>query len=141
MADTFKDIVPSILLTKKSVITEENEKEYKSFLVNRTLSYHMDCVPFANEMNKVPNIDPLLQYHYLLNTVRRYKRPFRGWQKRSTIEAVTAIKEYYKYSEEKAKSALVVLSPDQIDVIKKRINKGGLNDKPNRINRGNSTRT
>ena len=92
-------------------------------------------------MNKVPNIDSLLQYHYLLNSIRGYKRPFRGWQKKSTIEAVKAIKEYYKYSEEKAKSALMVLSPDQINVIKTRINKGGLNDKPNRINRGNSTRT
>lgn len=141
MADIFKDIVPSILQNKTSVVTEENARDYVPFIVNKALSFHYDCVLFANEMNKLPNIDPLLQYHFMLNTIRAYRRPFRKWQKRYTIEALDAIKEYYKYSNEKAKDALTVLSLDQIDVIKTRINKGGLNDKPKRINRGDPTGT
>jgi len=141
MTDIFKEIIPSILQTKKSVINEENEGDYVPFVVNKALSFHRDCVLYANEMNKLPNTDRLLQYHYMLNTVRGYKRPFQKWHKRETIENLEAVKEYYKYSNEKAKEALSVLSDDQLNEIKKRLFKGGLNDKHGRTNRGNSKRT
>ncbi len=36
MPDLFKDIIPSILQTKKHVITQENEGEYIPFVVNKT---------------------------------------------------------------------------------------------------------
>lgn len=139
MADLFKDIVPSILQTKKSVVTQENEGDYVPFVVNKALSFHYDCVLYANEMNRHPNIDPLLQYQYLLNTVRPYKRPFQKWQKRETVEDLDAIKEYYNYSNEKAKEALAVLSKSQITEIKKKLDKGGLNVRNKRISRGDTT--
>jgi len=139
MADLFKDIIPSILQTKKNVV--ENEKDYVPFVVNKALSFHYDCVLIANEMNKVPNTDGILQYHFLLNKVRGYKRPFQKWHKRETIEDLDAIKEYYNYSNDKAKEALTVLSNDQINDIKSKLNKGGLNDKHKRTNRGDANRT
>lgn len=136
MADLFKDIIPSIQQTKKVVITAENEKEYVPYVVNRSISYHLDMVMAANQMNMLPSADGLLQYHYLLNTVRSYKRPFQKWQKLSSNDDLDAIKEYYNYSNEKAKEALTVLSNDQLDKIKKNLNKGGLNAKPRRLNTG-----
>ncbi len=139
MADLFKDIIPSILQTKKNVV--ENEKDYVPFVVNKTLSFHYDCVLIANEMNKVPNTDGILQYHYLLNKVRGYRRPFQKWHKRETIENLDAVKEYFNYSNEKAKDALMVLSDEQIVEIKRNLNKGGLNDKHKRTNRGDVNRT
>tara|TARA_R110000868_G_scaffold339624_1_gene600335 strand:- start:187 stop:606 length:420 start_codon:yes stop_codon:yes gene_type:complete len=138
MADLFKEIIPSILQTKKNVV--ENEKDYVPFVVNKALSFHYDCVLIANEMNKVPNTDGILQYHFLLNKVRGYKRPFQKWHKRETIEDLDAIKEYYNYSNDKAKEALTVLSNDQINDIKSKLNKGGLNDKHKRTNRGDANR-
>jgi len=141
LADLFKDTIPSILQTKKTVITEENEGDYVPFVVNKALSFHRDCVLLANEMNKLPNTDKILQYQYLLNTIRGYKRPFQKWQKRDTVENLDAVKEYYNYSNEKAKDALLVLSDDQIIDIKKRLFKGGLNDKSRRTNRGDIKRT
>ena len=86
MADLFKDIVPAILQTKEEAITIDNEKDYNPFIVNRALSYHYDCILFANEMNKLPDTDKLLQFRYLLNTVRSYKRPFQKWQKREQTD-------------------------------------------------------
>lgn len=139
MADLFKDIVPSILQTKKNVVTQENEGDYTPFVVNKALSFHYDCVLYANEMNRHSNLDPLLQYQYLLNTVRPYKRPFQKWQKRETVENLDAVKEYYNYSNEKAKEALTVLSKSQIDEIKKKLDKGGLNVRNKRISRGDTT--
>jgi len=123
MADLFKDIIPSILQTKKNVV--ENEKDYVPFVVNKALSFHYDCVLIANEMNKVPNTDALLQYHYLLNKVRGYRRPFQKWQKLSKDDDLSAVKEYFNYSNEKAKEALTVLTQDEIVEIKKSLFKGG----------------
>jgi len=141
MSDLFKDVIPSILQTKKPVITTENEKDYVPFVVNKALSFHYDCVLFANEMNKVPSTDGLLQYHFLLNRIRGYKRPFQKWQKRETIEELDTIKEYYNCSTEKAKEVLTVLNDGQINEIRKRLQKGGLNVKSKRTDRGDLKRT
>ena len=132
MTDLFRDIIPSILHTKKNVLDEE--KSYTGFVVNRALSFHYDCVLQANEMNRFPNLPGKLQYQYLLNTVRGYKRPFRKWEKRETIDDLEAVKEYYNYSYEKAKEALVLLDAAQLEKIRKAIHKGGTNDsKPRRV--------
>lgn len=139
MTDLFKDVIPSIQQTKKVVITSENERDYVPFVVNRSISFHLDMVMAANEMNMNPSTDNLLQYHYLLNTVRAYKRPFQKWQKRDTIENLDAVKEYYNYSNEKAKDALSLLSTAQIEEIKKSLNKGGLNVRHKRTSGGNIT--
>lgn len=138
MADLFKDIVPSILKTKKEVVTIDNEKEYKPFIVNRSLSFYNDCVFYANEMNKLPNTPALLQYHFLLNTVRSYKRRLQKWQTKDYIDGLEAVKEYFNYSNEKAKEAMTILSNDQIDEIKRLTDKGGLNDKSKRTRRGDA---
>jgi hypothetical protein len=136
MSDLFKDIIPSIQQTKKVVVTQENERDYVPFVVNRSISFHLDMVMAANEMNMMPSAEGLLQYHYLLNTVRSYKRPFQKWQKLSSNDDLEAIKEYFNYSNEKAKEALMILSNDQLEKIKKNLNKGGLNAKPRRLNTG-----
>ena len=132
MSDIFKDIIPSILHNKNHDL--DNEKDYHAFVINKALSFHYDCVFQANEMNKYPGLSATLQYQYLLNTVRGYKRPFRKWEKRETIDDLEAVKEYYNYSYEKAKEALVLLSNAQKEAIRKAIDKGGTNDsKPRRV--------
>jgi hypothetical protein len=137
LSDLFKDIIPSILQTKNHVL--ENDKEYSAFVVNRAISFHYDCVLQANEMNQYPSLPANMQYQFLLNSIRGYKRPFRKWEKRETIENLDAVKEYYNYSNQKAKDALVLLDATQIETIKKEINKGGINDsKPRRL-RGSKT--
>lgn len=138
MSDLFKDIIPSILQTKKTVITEENERDYVPFIVNKALSFHRDCILYANQMNLYPSTDKIMQYQYLLNTIRSYKRPFQKWQKREDIDGLEAVKEYYNYSNEKAKDAMSNLSNDQINEIRKRLDKGGLNVKHKRSNRGDA---
>lgn len=130
--DVFRDLIPSILQTKKDVL--EDEKKYPAFVVNRAISFHYDCVLQANEMNKYPSLPVNMQYHYLLNSIRGYKRPFRKWEKRETIEDLDAVKEYYNYSNEKAKEALVLLNATQLEAIRKDLSKGGINDsKPRRL--------
>jgi len=127
MADLFKEIVPSILQTKVNYLRDDVDlKEYSPFMVNRALSYHMDCVLYANEMNKHHYIDKDMQYQYLLNSIRPVKRKFQPWQKSSTDKDLECIKEYFGYSNQKAKEALLLLSAEQIAEIKIRTDKGGV---------------
>lgn len=136
MADLFKQIIPSILQTKADVL--DDEESYVPYVINKSLSFHYDCVMYANQMNMLPHLDKKLQYHYFINTIRPYKRPFQKWLKRETVENLEAIKEYYKYSNDKAKEALKMLSDAHIDEIKRKVDKGGLNVKHQRSNRGDA---
>ena len=129
--DLFKEIIPSILQTKKDVFNGEGYEDYKSFLINRSLSYHMDCVLYANEMNINPSIDKDLQYHYLLNTIRPMKRKFQPWQKTEVLKDLECVKIHFGYSNEKAKEALRILNEDQIAEIRAKTNKGGINNDRN----------
>ena len=127
MPDMFKEIIPSILQTKKCVINDEVDcKDYKSFIINRSLSYHSDCVLFVNEINKFPELDVDMQYQYLLNTIRPMKRKFQPWQKSDKEKNIDVVKEFFGYSNAKAKEALRILTDEQIAEIKIRIDKGGM---------------
>ena len=127
MPDLFKDIIPSILQTKKSVINDEIDlKDYTPFVVNRALSYHIDCILYANEMNLRTGMDKDMQYQYLLNTIRPMKRKFQPWQKSEANKNLQYVKEYFGYSDSKAKDALRLLTDEQIADIRIRIHKGGV---------------
>lgn len=139
MVDLFKDVIHSILRSKNRCIHEDNEKEYVPFVVNRALSFHQDCVWFANEMNKNPHLDKLLQYDFLLNTVRGYKREFAPWIKREKNKTLEALKQYYGFSNEKARDALNLLSNEQINEIIRNSEKGGVeNAKSRRTDMGDA---
>jgi hypothetical protein len=127
MADLFKEIIPSILENKKNVLDEE--KQYNAYVVNRALSYHIDCIFYANEMNKNPGISGKLQYQYFLNSIRPMKRKFQPWQKQEVVKNLECVKEYFGYSNEKAKEALRILTDDQIALIKEKLDKGGVTKK------------
>ena len=130
------EFIDCINLSKKDVIAEDPtlEKDYSPFMVNRGLSYFYDTVMYANEMNRNHQAAKKWQFQFLLNSIRGYKRPFRKWEKRETIENLEAVKEYFGYSNDKAKDVMVLLSPTQLEEIKKAIHKGGTNDsKPRRL--------
>ncbi len=119
------DFVNAINYTKQDIMVDDlTEKAYNPFLINRQLSYFQDTAIVANEMNKYHQIDNLLQFQFLLNIVRKRKR-FSKWIKPTREDDVEAIKEYYGYSNEKAQRTLDLLSPEQIVVIKGKVNKGG----------------
>ena len=126
MPNLFKEIIPSILQTKKSVIHDDiDAKDYVPFMVNRSLSYHMDCVLYANELNLHPEIDKDMQYQYLLNTIRPMKRKFQQWQKAEVDKDIECVKEYFGYSSQKAQDALRILNDEQIAEIRRKTDKGG----------------
>ena len=117
------EIIKSISNTKKDIL--DNEKDYNAFMVNRGLSYFPDTVIYANEMNKFHHLDSRLQYHFLINTIRKRNR-FSKWNKSIESENIAAIKEYYGYSNEKARDVLPLLSTENLKTIRGRIQHGGV---------------
>ena len=119
------EFLNAINTTKKDVIADDiTEKAYNSFMVNRSLSYFNDTVVLANEMNRYHHLDNKLQFDFLINMVRKRKR-FSKWIKPQIESDVEVVKEYYGYSNEKARQVLPLLSPEQINGLKKKVNKGG----------------
>jgi len=119
MTDLFKDIIPSILQTKTDVLVDGvSEKVYAPFVVNKALSYHADCVLYANEMNANYMLDVKMQYDYLRHSIRSKKRPFNKWVKREKESDLEAIKLYFGYSTRAARDALSVLSEGQLKFIR-----------------------
>lgn len=120
------DFVNQILQGKKQLIVDDlTEKEYVPFLTNRSLSYHKDCILFANEMNRRHHLDGKMQNDFLLNTVRSQKRPFTKWAKSEKSEDIECIKTIFGYSNSKAREALRLLSDEQIQELKRKTDIGG----------------
>jgi len=115
----------SINFNKENILDEDPTEKYPAFVVNKCLSGSLDSVLFANEMNKSHFLDPKLQYDFLLNSLRKKKR-FAPWLKKGKVEDIDAVKKYYGYSNEKAQQALRILTKDQIEYIKGKLNTGGM---------------
>ena len=115
----------AINYTKKNIMIDDiTEKAYSSYMVNRQLSYFPDTVLAANEMNRNHHLDNRLQFDFFINIVRKKKR-FSKWLKPQTASDVEVVKEYYGYSNEKARQALSLLTPEQINALEKKVTKGG----------------
>ena len=115
----------AINTTKKDIMVDDiAEANYNSFMVNRGLSYFPDTVLFANEMNINHHIDHRLQFDFFINIIRKKKR-FSKWLKPNEVSDLDIVKEYYGYSNEKARSVLSLFTDEQLTELKKRISKGG----------------
>lgn len=119
------EYVTAINMSKEDIMIDDiAEKAYNPFIVNRSMSYFNDTVLYANEMNINHHIDHRLQFDFFINMVRKKKR-FSKFMKPETVSDVEVVKEYYGYSNEKAKQALTLLTSDQINELKKKVYKGG----------------
>jgi len=122
MTYELKDWLNSINSTKEDL--SEGIKSYPPYIINRCLSGHIDCVMYANEMNMNHHLDKDLQYSFYLNSLRKRKR-FSPWLRKDKVTDLECIKSYYGYSNEKASQALKILTQEQINFIKQRLDIGG----------------
>ena len=120
------DFVKEIQVGKHDLMTDpQSEKDYVAFIINKTLSYEMDCLLYANEMNRRHHLDKKMQYHYLLHTIRARRRGFHKWSKPGENDALVAVKEVWECSDRKGMEILRILSPTQIEEVMSITNKGG----------------
>ena len=122
-----KHYLKSLNETKENLFDSDDpmlEKKYSPFIINKGLAPFNDTIMLVNEMNQRHHLDTKLQYDFLLNTIRPKKR-YAPWVKADKLKNLEYVKEYYGYSNEKAKQALSILNDDQITTIKNSLNKGG----------------
>ena len=121
-----KDWLNSINFNKNNLIEEDLTlvKDYPPYIINRCLSGHLDCILFVNEMNRYSFLDKDIQYNFYLNTLRKKKR-FSPWLRKDKVTDLQSVKQYYGYSNEKASQALKILSKEQLEFIKQRLEVGG----------------
>lgn len=122
------DYLNAINYTKKNLFDTEDEsveKEYTPFIINRCLSYFMDTVLYVNEVNQRNHLSKNMQFDYLLNSIRKNKR-YSKWLKRESEENLDTVKEFYGYSDRKAREILDILTPDDIEWMKEKLNIGGV---------------
>ena len=131
MTYELKDYLKSINKTKENLMDNDDElwvKKYPPFIINKCLAPFLETVHLVNEMNVNHHLDSKLQYDFLLNSIRPRDR-YTPWLKAKKIKNLEYVKEYYGYSNEKAKSALDILNDEQLKTIKDSLNKGGKNGK------------
>lgn len=116
------DWLNSINFRKNDLI--ENIDNYSPFIINKAMSGYIDTLFFANELNRFHFLDKDIQYKYYLKVIKK-KRRYAPWLKSTGDDNISAIKEYYNYSDKKAKSVLDLLSVDHLTEIKKSLYKGG----------------
>jgi hypothetical protein len=116
----------SITYSKKDLMGSEcSEKDYVPFIINKGLSLYEDTIYYANLMNIHNNASKRMHYDFYLNSIRQRKR-YSKWPKFEPTENYRIISEYYKYNHERTLEALKILSEEQIDEIKKKLEKGGI---------------
>ena len=122
------DYLNAINFTKENLLDTDDftwEKKYPPFIINKCLSMHYDCIASANEMNGYHFLDKKVQFHFYINSIRKKKRFGGKWLSQAKLKNLEYVKEYYGYSNEKAKQALNILTEQQIEEIKETLNKGG----------------
>ena len=128
MSYELKDYLNAINFTKENLLDTDDltwEKKYPPFIINKCLSMHYDSIAAANEMNGYHFLDKKVQFHFLINSIRKKKRFGGKWLSQAKLKNLEYVKEYYGYSNEKAKQALSILTETQIEFIREALNKGG----------------
>ena len=127
MSYELKEYLNAINFTKKDLMKSEDElwqKKYPAFIVNKLLSAFSDNIMFVNEMNRNHFLDKDMQFQFLLNSISTKKR-YSPFLRASKLKEIECVKEYYGYSNDKAKAALDILTKDEIKIIKEKLYKGG----------------
>ena len=127
MSYELKEYLNAINFTKKNLMDSDDvlwQKKYPAFIVNKILSGFQDCIMLVNEMNRNHFVDKDMQFQFLLNSIRSKKR-YSPFLRSSKLKDLDVIKEYYGYNNDKAKTALDILTKDEVKLIKEKLFKGG----------------
>ena len=127
MSYELKEYLNAINFTKKNLMDSDDllwQKKYPAFIVNKILSGFQDCIMLVNEMNRNHFVDKDMQFQFLLNSIRSKKR-YSPFLRSSKLKDLDVIKENYGYNNDKAKTALDILTKDEVKLIKEKLFKGG----------------
>ena len=99
---------------------EVDDEIYNQFLINRGLSYHIDTVAIANEMNKYGCISNQMHFDFMRNVVSPRNR-YAKWTKPHKHGKAAVISQYYGITLKKAYEYIGIISDDKIERMEKEL--------------------
>lgn len=119
------EITTSLSTSKNDVWDEIGDKDYNSFLINRSFSQHHDTVMLANEMNNLTDLPKKMQYDFYRIAINPKKKRFAKWAKPEEDEIIDLISETYQCNKQKAIILRSVLNDSNINNIRIFTTRGG----------------
>lgn len=116
------DIINNISTGKEPI--EYHKKDYQQYIINKGFSYFIDSILYVNEVNTRTNLTDEQHYAYMFNSLRKKKR-FSKWFKKTKQDNIELVMQTYKYNQKKAEEVIKLLSNEQIDELRERIQGGG----------------
>ena len=115
-------------------LDQPREHKYSQWRTNSALSNHIETLSYVSDMNLNHHLSNKMHYHYLFNKVRKQRRYGKKktdqdklLEKQYELEQqkIALVQEHYKYNVVKAKQALIVLTAEQLNIIRQKQEKGG----------------
>lgn len=119
------DFLNDVSHLKKGILSEENESDLSTYMLNRFLSMNITTIMYANEMNKNPHLPKQMVYDYYFHALKKQKRHFK-YVKHTKQDIIDVIKEYHGYSEQFSKQIVDIFSPSDVEYMKSKLDKGGV---------------
>lgn len=102
-----------------------DEKDYAPWIINKGMTFTMDTVMFANQVNKMYSLDKKLQHDFYYYGVPKGKR-FGKWLKKEEVsDILQMVMDIYKCNINVASQYVKLLSEDQVKLIREKFEQGG----------------
>ena len=93
----------------------------------RTLSHSPDAVHLVNQINLYPGLPGQMKYDFLRHSGALSKRRTTGWARRPPENEadLALVMDAYNLSRSKARQALRILKPEQVEALRESMSRGG----------------
>lgn len=121
------DIIKSIQEKTEFPLEEWNEKEYIPFVINKSMSFIKEYIPYVDAMNMYPDLPAKMQCLFYYHAIPRGKK-YSKWLKDETVRdssLIEMIAKEYGINIRLAEQYLKLLDDEKIEIIRKRNDCGG----------------
>ena len=115
----------SAITETKEDFYDGNEREYNPFIINKALSFNLDCLFHVCELNKYQAIPKKSQFQYLMGSIDKKRRSGRWVRKDVLPSDIELLKEAFGYSDSNAMIALELMTDKAMIDLKNKMSKGG----------------
>lgn len=113
-------------LTEKSEADKDEVRDaYSPWIINKAMSFIQDCVPFANEVNKMRGIDKSLQFDFYYHGIPKRKRFYKWVKKPQFEEDIDLLSSLFGINKNTAVKYAELMTEDQLKELRETMNTGG----------------
>lgn len=119
------DVINNLTASKEYIYTPELEPDIVPYMINTSMSQYYDCIMYANEANIRPELSKRMVYDYYHFAIQPKKKRYAKWGSPKKELDVVMIAEFYNCNFKHAAQYLSILTPEQVEIIRKKTDTGG----------------